>query len=124
MHAIIDWILWLANFLKFWAQESFKEIVKIVSTFWGLILVVVALLWTVLGSIIPLLTLLVDTLNSLVTGEFNLAPPSAVMSIFAIANTFAPVEEFLQRAVAYGTLLGALTLYRVIKAYFVTASSA
>ncbi len=115
MNAIIAWFKDTRQFLGFWFEESWKEVVKWGATGWGLVTIIVAVIWTVLTHIVPMLSLLLDTLNGLVTGNWNYEPPAAIMNILAIGNTFTPLQELMQYAITYGTLKGSLLLYRWVK---------
>jgi len=120
---MIDWLSDIWQFLQYWFHEMFVNVAKIGTSFWGLIVIFAGLLWTVLNHIVPMLSLVLDSLNAMVTGNFNYAPPSAIMNVLAIANTFMPVEELMAFGVAYGTLRGSLALYRFVKSYLPTEGS-
>lgn len=117
MTALLQWFSALFAFLGDWAGESFKQVKTIVTGFWGFLVIAVGLIWTILNHLIPGLELLLRTLDSVVTGDWNLAAPSGVDNILAIGNTFFPLDRFFQYAVAYLTLRIALAVYRVVKSW-------
>jgi len=109
---------WFGNIRQFaseWWGGFWRELVKMGTTGWGLIVVVSGLLYAVATHIVPLFMVLVSTLTATVTGTFDLVPPPIIATVLAIANTFCPLDEFCGRLVTYGTLIGSLALYRWIK---------
>jgi uncharacterized membrane protein len=123
MGRIIEWISSTRQFMIYWFQESYKEAVRLATTGWGIVAIVATLLYTLLTNIVSVVALLLSTVNGLVTGQWNYAPPAAISYILSVANTFTPLEEMMSMAIAYGTLKGGLALYRWVKSYFFTASS-
>jgi hypothetical protein len=115
LQVVADWLADIWTFLKDWCGESWKEVAKWGTALWGLVAIAGTLIWTVLTHIVPLLTLLLDTINGLVTGTWNFAPPAGITNVLAIANTFTPLQEAMGYAAAYGLLKGTLALYRFIK---------
>lgn len=109
------------TFIVYWFQESFKEVAKWGLSLWGLVTIVAMLVWTILSNIVPLITLLLSTLNGLITGDWNFTPPGSIMSVLAIGNTFSPLQEALGYGASYGLLKGTLALYRFIKSLIPTA---
>jgi phage-related protein len=114
---------WIISFLSsFWT--SFKpwltKTAGFATSLWGLLLVLGTLIWTIVTHIIPIITLCLSTLNSLVTGSWNLAPPTGIMTCLQIANTFTPLQEAMQMATAYGILKASQALFRWLKSFIPT----
>src|SRR5438045_2619956 len=99
MTGILNWLSDQWNLVGYFLVEFFKESAKWGTGLWGLVVVLVSLGWTLLTHIIPILTLMLSTLNGLVTGNWNFAPPGSIMNLLAIANTFSPVQELMTYAV-------------------------
>lgn len=115
LQAVADWLADIWTFLKDWCAESWKEIAKWGTMIWGLVTIAATLIWTLLSNIVPILTLMLDTLNGMVTGTWSFTPPSGIMNVLAIANTFCPLQEACSYATAYGVLKASLALYRFLK---------
>lgn len=115
MTALLEWFRNLFQFLGYWFEESWKQAVKIFTSGWGLVLIVSTLLYTLATYIVPILALMLDTINGLITGNWDFTPPAIISTVLAIANTFAPMDELMSYATAYGVLKASLALYRFIK---------
>jgi hypothetical protein len=115
MTAILDWFADIWVFLRYWLEESFKEAAKWGTSLWGLAVIITTLVWTVFSHIIPILGSLLDTLNGLVTGDWNYTPPAILSQVLAIGNTLCPLDELITYAAAYGTLKAGLALFRFVK---------
>lgn len=120
LQVIADWLADLWTFIKYWSEESWKEAMKWGTGLWGLVVGIFGLIWTLLTHIVPILTLMLDTLNGLTTGTWDLRPPSYIMGALAIGNTFCPLEEALGYAAAYGVLKAGLALFRFVKSLIPT----
>jgi len=120
MTTLFAWLGDLFGFLGVWAQESFRVAKNYVTGFWGFGTAVVAIMWVVAQHIIPMLHLAIDTLNGIVTGSWDFTPPTGLTTVLMIANTFAPLDEFMSYLTAYGVLVTSLAIYRMVKAWFPT----
>lgn len=82
---------------------------------WAFLVAVVGLLWAVVTHIVPMVTVMLNVLSGLTTGDWSFEPPSGITTFLQIANTFVPLEEFFSMLIVYGTLTTSLAIYRVVK---------
>ena len=71
MSFIADWLADIWESIQYWAVEVFKTVAKFGTTLWGLLVIIAGLLYTVLSHIVPMLSLVLDAMNSMVTGNFD-----------------------------------------------------
>jgi hypothetical protein len=124
MLSLIQWIADIRNLLVYWLQDAFREVVKFTTAHWGIVLIFAALAWGAMDIATSGFIVLLSIVNGLASDSFSLTPPTELLNVLAIANTFTPLQEFFVYLIGYLTLLGGLTLYRIVKSWIPTVPSA
>ena len=112
------------GFLDNWFSKFWFFIRDFGLALWAFLVALVGIAWAIVTHIVPMLTLVLNVLSGLVTGDWHFAPPAALSTALQIANTFFPVDTFMGLTIAYMTLTIALATYRMVKSWIPTESGA
>lgn len=117
MTVILGWLFYLAQLLSFWSKEIFKEIVKWSVSFWGLVVIVAGIAYTVFNDIVGTIQSILSALTGMDYLHPSLVAPGVGAQLLMVANTFTPLDELFAYAAVYFVLMGLWSIYQAIKSY-------